>query len=154
MRTANRFAIAVHVLSILGQELGGDSSPESPDRPGSSEWIAGSVGVNPVVVRNVIGMLRRAGLVATRRGVSGARITRPLGQITLLDVYRAVEDDGAVFSIHPRPNPKCPIGASIQGTLEKVFGEAQAAMESRLAGVTMDEVLHELQRTPDHSSVL
>lgn len=135
MRVANRFAIAVHVLAILGQELGGDNR---------SEWIAGSVGVNPVVVRNILGRLRRAGLVHTHRGVVGALLARPLDQITLLDVYRAVEDDGEMFGIHPRPNPRCPVGAAIQGTLERVFHEAQEAMEARLAATTMDRIIEDM----------
>src|SRR5579884_4384403 len=104
MRVASRFAIAVHVLSLLA--TGAESEH-------TSEWMAGSVGVNPVVVRNVLGMLRRAGLVRTRQGAPGAGLERPLAGITLLDVYRAVEADGDLFTIHPRPNPACAVGSGI-----------------------------------------
>jgi DNA-binding IscR family transcriptional regulator len=57
--------------------------------------MAGSIGVNPVVVRNVTGMLKRAGLVRTQQGVAGTWLARPLSKVTLLDVYRAVEDEAA-----------------------------------------------------------
>ena len=135
MRIANRFSIGVHILSLLGAER---------DAEHTSEWMAGSVGVNPVVVRNVTGMLRRAGLVRTQQGVAGTRLARPLSEVTLLDVYRAVEDEGSLFSVHPRPNPKCAVGARIEGTLREVFADAENAMHARLAGTTMAQVVRRL----------
>ena len=138
MRIANRFSIGVHILSLLGARR--EVEP-------TSEWMAGSIGVNPVVVRNVTGMLKRAGLVRTQQGVAGASLARPLSEVTLLDVYRAVEDEASLFSIHPRPNPKCPVGARIEGTLRDVFAEAEDAMQAKLAGITLAEVVRRLGRS-------
>lgn len=138
MRVANRFSIAVHILSLLGA---------LEDAEHTSEWMAGSIGVNPVIVRNVTGMLKRAGLVSTSQGVAGTHLTRPLTKITLLDVYRAVESEGDLFSIHPRPNPNCPVGSRIQETLEKAFEGAQDAMEARLAETSMQQVVRELAQS-------
>ena len=138
MRIANRFSIGVHILSLLGARR--EVEP-------TSEWMAGSIGVNPVVVRNVTGMLKRAGLVRTQQGVAGASLARPLSEVTLLDVYRAVEDEASLFSVHPRPNPKCPVGARIEGTLRDVFAEAEDAMEANLAGITLAEVVRRLGRS-------
>ncbi len=137
VRTANRFAVAVHILSLVeGAEPG----------QATSERMAGSIGVNAVVVRNVSGQLRRAGLLETHQGVPGARLTRGSDAITLRDVYRAVEADEEIFGIHPRPNPRCPVGAHIQDTLESVFGEAQRALSDRLAATTVAEVTQDLAR--------
>lgn len=136
MRVANRFAIAVHILALLGTDEQADNT---------SEWMAGSIGVNPVIVRNVTGMLRRAGLVVTQQGVAGASLSRRPDSITLLDIYRAVEPDAELFSIHSRPNPKCSVGAKIEGALEKHFTAAQQAMEARLAKVTLKQVIHDIQ---------
>jgi DNA-binding IscR family transcriptional regulator len=135
VRIANRFSIGVHILSLLGGRR---------DAEHTSEWMAGSIGVNPVVVRNVTGMLRRAGLVRTQQGVAGTWLARPLSKVTLLDVYRAVEDETSLFSVHPRPNPKCPVGARIEGTLGEVFAEAEDAMHSKLAGITLEQVVRRL----------
>jgi hypothetical protein len=55
--------------------------------------------------------------------------------------YRAVENQGSLFSIHPRPNPNCPVGGPIQQTLEQVYGEAQQALESQLASRTVADVV-------------
>ena len=125
----------MHILSLLGMNTDDDNT---------SEWMAGSIGVNAVVVRNVTGQLRRAGLVRTQQGVPGARLDRPLAAITLLDVYRAVEESMDLFTIHPHPNPDCSVGANIQISLEGVFREAQEAMERRLSQTTMAQIVQEL----------
>jgi Rrf2 family protein len=135
VRIANRFSIGVHILSLLGALR---------DAEHTSEWMAGSIGVNPVVVRNVTGMLRRAGLVRTQQGIAGTWLARPLSEVTLLDVYRAVEDETSLISVHPHPNPNCPVGARIEATLREVFAEAENAMHAKLAGVTLEQVVRRL----------
>ena len=75
MRIATRFSIAVHVLATLRMALAAEPTSES---------MAESVGVNPVTVRNVTGMLRRAGLVSSRRGKAGTHLAKRLDAITLM----------------------------------------------------------------------
>jgi DNA-binding IscR family transcriptional regulator len=108
--------------------------------------MAGSIGVNAVIVRNITGMLRRAGLVHTRRGVAGAELTRPLSEITLLDVFHAVEGEGGLFGIHLRPNPECPVGQGIQTALEHNFSSAQRAMEAELRSMTLAKIAGDVRR--------
>lgn len=126
----SEYSIAVHILALLDQAA----------KPISSDFIAGSVGVNPVVIRSVTGLLRRGGLLATRRGVLGAQLTRPAQQISLLDVYRAVNAPETVLKLHQHPSPACPVGANIQGVLDDVFAQAQSALETRLAQATLGDV--------------
>ena len=135
MRVANRFSIAVHILLLLAASDGENAS---------SEWMAGSIGVNPVIVRRTMTMLREAGLVNTQKGVAGASIAKSLDQINLLDVFKAVESEESVFSVHQNPNPNCPVGAKIQTTLEKVYGNAQTAMEKELEQVTLNKLTKDL----------
>ncbi len=138
MQVSSRFSIGVHILSLLGAY---------PDAENTSEYMAGSIGANPVVVRNVTGMLRRAGLVATQQGVAGTRLVKPLEEITLRDVYGAVRavEDGNLFGFHPNPHPNCLVGGNIEATLEREFTAAQAAMENRLAQTTLQEVVRKLR---------
>lgn len=126
----SQYSIAVHILTLLDSSSG----------PIGSAEIADSVGVNPVVVRSVTGLLRRAGLLTTQRGVAGAQLTRPARHISLLDVYRAVQAPDSVLKVHPHPNLACPVGAGIQRALEEVYGQAQAALESRLDEVTLSDI--------------
>ncbi|TMV50901.1 transcriptional regulator [Paenibacillus mesophilus] len=137
MAINSRFAVGVHILSLLEINKEGRNT---------SEYIAGSVNTNPVVVRRITGMLSKAGLVRTSPGVAGATLARPIGEITLYDVYRAVRDDEAdpLFAVHDKPNPDCTVGKNIQYALEKSFNQAQTAMENELAGVTLDRVIHDI----------
>ncbi|WP_025844982.1 Rrf2 family transcriptional regulator [Paenibacillus ehimensis] len=139
MSISSRFAVAIHILALL------DINKEGRN---TSEFIAGSVNTNPVVIRRVIGLLGKAGLVHTSPGVGGASLARPPREINLLDVYRAVRNDppGELFAAHDNPNPKCPVGQNIQGTLETVFKQAESAMENELAKVTLDQIIFDLVR--------
>lgn len=132
-----RFAIAVHTLGMLA----------FADRmPVSSERIAESVGTNPVTIRRIVQALTRAGLVEGRMGPSGgARLTRPPGEITLRDVYRAV-DEGEVFAL-PRSggNACCGMSQAVRPVLEEIFAEAAAALEDSLGRLTVAAVIGRVQ---------
>lgn len=134
MKISSRFTVAVHILSLVAIER---------NELCTSEWIAKSVNTNPVVIRRVIGKLRNAGLVQVRQGVGGATLLKPLNEITLLDVYRAVEvvQEGELFQMHEGPNPNCPVGANIEVVLELILLRAQVAMESVLGEITMEELV-------------
>lgn len=139
MKISSRFSVAVHILSIISME---------DTNLCTSEWIAGSVNTNPVVIRRVIGMLKRADLVDVPKGTGGAYLLKDIKDITLLQVYRAVDvvEEGELFQIHENPNPKCPIGANIQGVLEIILAKAEKAMEEVLRNVTMEDIVLGLRK--------
>lgn len=139
MKISSRFTVAVHILSLLNVENSTHCT---------SEWIAGSVNTNPVVIRRVMGKLKSAGLIEVRRGTGGSEILKPLNEITLLDVYRSVEvvEEGELFQFHDSPNPKCPVGANIQAVLEIILLKAQDAMELVLKEVTMEDIITVLNK--------
>ncbi|QJD84619.1 Rrf2 family transcriptional regulator [Cohnella herbarum] len=129
---SSRFSIAVHILSLI--------AISSKDCTG--DYIAGSVNTNPVIIRRIMGMLKKAGLVDIRPGVGGASLLKDRDQITLLDVYRAVEviEDGRLFNFHDEPNPLCPVGRNIEAALRAEMEAAQSAMEQRLAQVNLSQL--------------
>ncbi|MDB4868888.1 MAG: transcriptional regulator [Cohnella sp.] len=92
-------------------------------------------------------MLKKAGLVEVRSGVGGASLLKDPDQISLLDVYRAVEviEDGKLFNFHDEPNPACPVGRNIEAALRSEMMEAQSAMEQRLSQVTLDQLTVQFQ---------
>jgi Rrf2 family protein len=128
-----RFAVGVHCLALLA---GAGAEPLT------SEYIAGSVNTNPVFIRRVLGQLQRTGLVESQPGTGGGwRLRRDPAAISLLEVYRAVED-GELVALHRRPpNPACPVGRNIERTLHGYFGEAERAFEQVLERQTVAEVL-------------
>ncbi|MBW5446067.1 transcriptional regulator [Cohnella sp. CFH 77786] len=134
---SSRFSIAVHVLILLAV------SPKEC----TGDFLAASVNTNPVIIRRIMGMLKKAGLVDVRAGVGGASLRKEPSQITLLDVYRAVQviEEGQLFNFHDNPNPNCPVGRNIESALRAELTEAQSAMERRLAQVTVDQLISRFQ---------
>jgi Rrf2 family protein len=133
-----RFAVAVHILTLLDQSRG---------EPVTSEYLAGSVNTNPSLIRRLLTQLARAGLTTAQMGTGGgALLARPAGSITLLDVYRAMVEDEEVIPIHPGPNPGCPVGRNIQGILESRFDAAERAMEQELARTTIADLTSDVTR--------
>ena len=138
MQISSRFTIAIHILICV--ELYGN------DAPATSESLAGSIGAHPVVIRRILGQLRRAGLITVARGrEGGAHIARPLADITLADVFRAVESiaDDTLFSFHENPNPACPVGRSIHTILDGHLVAIQRAMEREMQQTTLADIIQE-----------
>jgi len=132
-----RFTVAIHVLCLLAAQ-----HPQAL----TSEFIAGSVNTNPVVIRRILAILRKAGWVKSQPGVNGGweLLAKP-STISLADVYRLVRP-GTVFALHrKRPNPQCPVGRNIQQGLFGHFQKAQSAMEQALGQSTIADVLKDVQ---------
>ncbi|HWK88746.1 MAG TPA: Rrf2 family transcriptional regulator [Longimicrobium sp.] len=136
---SSRVAVAVHVLAYLAWR---------PGQAAASEAVARSVNTNAVVVRRIVGALREAGLVTVQPGAGGgARLARDAAEITLLDVYRAVEGPESLFRMHAQPpSACCGVGSHIGGVLEGVFCNASRAAQDALAQVTVADVFREVRR--------
>jgi Rrf2 family protein len=140
----SRFAVAVHILTLIARSEG---------QPVTSEYIAGSVNTNPSLVRRLLSQMTRAGLTTAQMGAGGgALLARPPEQITLRDVYRAV-DEGELFGLHPeQPNPACPVGRNIQAMLETRFDAARQAMEAELDRTTVADAVAEVDERDESAA--
>lgn len=139
MQISSRFTIASHILVLLALE--GEKEKQT------STSIAGSVGVNPVIIRNILSQLKEAGLVQVARGVGGARLAQDPDKITLLHIYQAVElfgEKGKLFGFHEQPNPSCQVGRNIHPLLDSRLENAQSALERELGQTTIADLLAEL----------
>lgn len=113
----------------------------------TSEFLAASTNVNPVIVRKILGQLKKAGIVEVARGSGGAVLAKSENNITFLDIYKAVDcvGDGELFHFHENPNPLCPVGRNIHAVLDDRLIKVQQAMEKELASVTLKDVLDDTQ---------
>ena len=136
MSVNSRMSVAIHVLSFLISARRKGRDPVTSDR------IAHSVNTNPVVIRRILGLLLAGGMVRSHRGANaGGTLARKAGAITLLDVYKAVEE-GPLFRLHASPpNPRCPVGRGIQPALRKVYGPLEEQLRRELAETTVERVL-------------
>ncbi|HEV7708670.1 MAG TPA: Rrf2 family transcriptional regulator [Asanoa sp.] len=143
MSANSRLTIAAHALAWIGlyQRQGNEVA--------TSEQIATSARTNPVVIRRLLGELRRAGLVESRRGLgAGWSLTRGLDSMTLLDVYGAVEP-GPLFAMHrATPDQECVIGYGIQPAMQGIYDGVEQTLRRELAGVTLEDVLRDVLAAP------
>lgn len=137
MQISSRLTVAVHVLLCI--EVFKDQ------RKVTSDFLASSVNVNSVVIRRILQQLKKAGIVRVTRGSGGADTARPLKEITLLDLYHAVEcvDGEGLFHFHEDPNSLCPVGQNIHAVLDGRLEEVQAAMEREMNSVTMQDIFND-----------
>ena len=139
MKITSRFTVAVHTLLVIYYFSGKEKT--------TSDFIAASVNVNPVVIRRTLLSLKGAGMIEVKAGSGGATIVRDLKDITLYDVYRAVDSvEGDIFHFHENPNPACPVGKNIHAVLDTHLADAQAAMENELKKVTLFDLTRELDQ--------
>lgn len=127
-----RFAVATHILTFLAYQAG---------QPATSELIAASVNTNPTFIRRLLTQLAKAGLTKSQLGAGGgALLAHEAGKISLLDVYRAIDEEQQVFALHEAPNPKCPVGRNIDVVLRGRMLEAERALQAQLGKTTIADL--------------
>lgn len=140
MQITSRFTVAVHAMLCITHFSG--------EMKVTSAFIASSVSTNPVVIRRILGQLKDAGLIRVEAGVGGAFLTRDAEDITLLDIFRAVECvDGDLFHFHENPCDKCPVGHNIHNVLDGTLLGIQQTLEQQLARTTMQELEDKMVRS-------
>jgi len=122
-----QFATATHILTLLTVTEGFVPSA----------YLAGSININPVMVRKALSTLRAHGLVETKEGKGGGAIlAKPANKILLSDVYHAVNSTPLLGKAN-RPNPVCLVGKQINDHLIELYTQADNALISKLSTITL-----------------
>ena len=133
MTTNSRLASAVHIMSFIAH---------AGDVGTTSETIARSLQTNPVVVRKILKLLERAGLVALRQGRhGGVTLRRPASRITLGQIYKAVESGRGVFAMRSRVHEGCVVACAMKRRLGPIFNAANDAVEQTLSKTSLAELV-------------
>jgi Rrf2 family protein len=134
MLSSSRFIVAIHALSVLARSAG--------KGPVCSNTIATSVHTNPVVIRRLMSELEKSTIVKSTAGRTGGfELARPALNISLADVYGAVEDD-TVFRMHKTdPNAECPVACQLKSVLSKPLKAAEDAMTVALGKTSLHDVV-------------
>ncbi len=140
MQISSRFTLAVHIFACI--------DVFKDDYKVTSDFLAGSTNVNPVVVRKILGQLKAAGLVEVARGSGGASIPKSLNEISFLDIYNAVEciENGELFRFHENPSADCPVGRNIHMVLDEKLIRVQRAMETELSSITLEDIIQDTRK--------
>lgn len=139
MQITSKFTIAVHIISCIDYFKDTETV--------TSKFLAGSIGVNQVIVRTVVGKLKKEGIIKSSQGKSGMTITRNLNQITFYDIYKAVDSvhDEGLFHFHEKPNMDCPVGRNIHNVMNERLSKVQEVMEDELKKVTLQSVVADIK---------
>ena len=140
MQITSKFTIAVHIIAAI--DYFKDSAKVT------SSFLAGSVGANPVIVRNVMGSLKESGIIEISQGKSGISLAKGLEEITFYDVYKAVDcvDGKGLFHFHESPNIKCPVGRCIHLAMDEKLKRVQDTMENELRRITIADVAADIKK--------
>ncbi|WP_316850869.1 Rrf2 family transcriptional regulator [Pedobacter agri] len=126
---SSRFSISLHILTLLDDAKG---------MLVSSEYLAGSININPVLVRKEIMNLRKHGFVDSKEGKGGGSFLAKNAQdINLGEVYKAVNNNNILGQSKNQPNPKCPIGKQINQHLNTLYSDAEKALIENLSNQTL-----------------
>ena len=136
MQFSFRMPVAVHIMLCIAKFDGVFKT--------TSTFLASSVNVNPVIIRKTLGQLKAAGLVEVAAGVGGAKLTKAPQDITLRDVFQAVEEDEDLFHIQDNPNPKCPVGRNIHRVLGSRLTTVKDHMLDDFAQITLADLLEDI----------
>ncbi len=134
MFTSSRFVASIHALCILAMR--------KDDTPVCSNHIAASVHTNPVVIRRLMANLERASLIKSVAGRSGGfLLAKPASDISLCDIYNAVEDPG-IFRMHKvDAAADCPVAAQMGRILAQPLRNAETALTTSLAATKLSDVV-------------
>lgn len=140
MQISSRFTLAIHLFACI--------DVFRDEYKITSDFIAKSTNVNPVIIRKLLQQLKAAGLITVARGTGGTEVAKPLDDISFLDIYRAVEcvENGELFHFHENPNQNCPVGRNIHHILDDKLGRVQQAMERELASITLADVKNDMEK--------
>ena len=139
----SRFTVAIHIMSVISF-----LEEAFPGELVKSHQIADSVNTSPIVIRRSLAKLRQAGLVEIYGGATGgSKLAKHPDEISLLDVFRAVEEED-LFAMHPnQPSQSCPVGATIAPVLNGVYKEVDRAIGTALKGKTIGDLYQNMKST-------
>jgi Rrf2 family protein len=137
MLGSSRFVIGIHILAILARAHG--------RKPVCSGFIAQSVNTNPVVIRRLMASMEQHALVKSLAGRNGGFVlARPPKDITLQEIFTAMEGS-ELFRMHAKePSKECPVGACISRVISKPLKVAEEAMNAALARTTLKDLVAEI----------
>ena len=140
MQITSRFTIAIHALAFI--DLFQDEMKVT------SNVLAKSIQVNPVIVRTVLSKLKEGGMIDARQGSGGSRLAKPLEEISFYDIYKAVDtiDETGLFHFHENPHPDCLVGGNIHAAVDDKIQKVQESMEDELRKITMADVAGDLRK--------
>lgn len=132
MKFSTRVSDAVHILAFIALNR---------NEALTSQRIAESIRTNPGCVRQLMVSLRRYGIMTSVQGHARPALSSAPADISLLDIYRAVEGGKPLLHLDTHTNPECGVGVNIQLALQDYFDKVQNRAEDEMSRITLQDVL-------------
>lgn len=135
MQISIKCSVAVHCLIFIHEAKGITKV--------TSNLLAESTGSNPVVIRNILSALKKAGLITVPRGTGGAELCADPSQITLYQIYSALEPGGvtSIIGIHPCQGRTCPVAQNIRKVLQAPYRKIEDAVQTTMESITLQSMI-------------
>jgi Rrf2 family protein len=131
-----QFTFAVHIMTALAF---------SPGEVIGSQTLAASVNTNPVVVRRLLLALRRARLIETFTGkYGGARLRKKPREISLVDIYDAVEPRPVIPVNERKALKKCHVSCNMKSIMIGIAEGAEEAVRKHLRGISLAKLVRKV----------
>lgn len=135
MKYSSKLSDGVHILAYVDICQDGDLS---------SNAIASSIESNPSLVRRMMARLKKSGLLMSQPGKIAPKLSRDASKISLLDIYRSIEDNHNLLHVDEKTNPKCIVGGNIQKTLTKAYEKVQSDAENSMAQISLQNIIDDI----------
>ena len=132
MRYSYKLSDAVHILAYL--EIFADEDH-------SSVAISKSINSNPSLVRSLMSNLRKANLIETKQGLADTKLTRDPADISLYDVFQAIEMNHDLLHVDPKTSMNCQVGSRIQGVLDQQYRAVEEAAFEKMKSISLKEII-------------
>lgn len=151
MKYSVQFSDAIHILAYIEMSQGTNLL--------SSQNIAASVETNPSNVRKIMSRLKKSNLIITANGQAGALLAKSPREISLLDIYKSIENDTNLIQVDPKTNPACFVGGNIQDVLSEQYALLQETIEKEMSQIMLSSIIHqiamlEVGRRPENSEIM
>ena len=143
MQISMKCSVAVHCLIFIYEAKGKARV--------TSTLLAQSTGCKPVVIRNILSALKKAGMMSVARGPGGAELLKEPSEITLYMIYDAMEPEGlsSLIGIHSCEDRKCPVAKNIRFVLQDPYQKIEDSIRQTMKGITLESMIEEFHKRVD-----
>ena len=147
MQISIKCSVAVHCLIFIHEAKGIAKV--------TSNLLAQSTGSNPVVIRNILSAVKKAGLITVPRGTGGAELCADPSQITLYQIYSALEPEGvtSIIGIHPCEGRSCPVAQNIRKVLQIPYRKIEDAVQKTMESITLQSMIDDFHGLVQQNNV-
>ena len=141
MKYSTKLSDAIHILVLIATNTGATIT---------SADIAYSIHTNPGFIRQIMMTLRKGDILAPSVGRAKPILARAPKEITLCEIYKAVEGEKPLLHLDTHTNPACGVGVNIQYAIQDYYTEVQYAAESKMKEITLQDIIDSYQKKAEN----